>query len=60
MKRLSIALPAAALALLGGLALANAAIAAPVEEPAAPVAEHSLVSDGAVTDGELPTLPLED
>lgn len=60
MTRLSIALPAAALALLGGLALANTAIAAPAEQPAAPVAEHSLVSNGTTNDGQLPTLPLED
>ena len=60
MTRLSIALPAAALALLGGLALASTAIAAPADEPAAPAAEHSLVSNGTTDDGQLPTLPLED
>lgn len=58
MKRF--ALPAAALALLAGTALASTTITLPAEPAPAPVAEHSLVSGGAAVDGELPTLPLDD
>ena len=63
MKRLSIAVPVAALALLGGIALAGVATAATNDEPTAPTAptaEHAVVSGGVSNDVQLPTLGLDD